>query len=339
MTLANPWFLFLIIPFGLLYFFWKEKKYIGYSSLYHVKELHGCRKIIAGFFKPVFFCAVFFLILALTYPQSAYHKEKISLKGREILLCIDTSFSTTGTAIETIKEIVSAFIKKRSNDIIGLSIFGTDAALIAMPTMETELLEKSLERVHSSQMGYQTSIGEGIFTSITALFEKEMGSRFTFTELRNSINKQYLDDYAVSFVKEMKKRDVLKNKLIILFTDGIYNIGISPDRPLRLLQRMGIKAYVVAVKASDVYGIDPDIAAQHIQELQEAIKSTGGKYYHADNFEEVAKFYDEIDRIEKDEIVVENVFKKKDLYIFPVIASLFFLLTTVFIENFWIRIP
>ncbi|MCF6148481.1 MAG: VWA domain-containing protein [Candidatus Kuenenia sp.] len=339
MTIANPWFFLLLIPFGLLYFFWKEKKYIGYSSLYHVKETYGLKKIINGSYKPIFFCSLFFLILALTHPQSAYQKEKISLRGREILLCIDTSFSTTGSAIETIKEIVGAFIKKRTNDIIGLSIFGTDAALITMPTMETALLEKSLERVHSSQMGYQTSIGEGIFTSITALFEKEMGNKFTFTELRDSINKEYLDDYAVSFVKEMKRRDILKNKLIILFTDGIYNIGISPDRPLRLLQRMGIKAYVVAVKASDVTGIDPDVAAQHIRELQEAVESTGGKYFHADNFEDVAKFYEEIDRIEKDEIVLENVFKKKDLYIYPTIASLFFLLTSVFIENFWIRIP
>jgi len=311
MTIANPWLFLLLIPLGLLYFFWKGKKYIGYSSLYHVKEPHGFRKIIEGSYKPVFFGSLFFLIVAMTYPQSAYHKEKISLRGREILLCIDTSFSTTGAAIETIKEIVGAFIKKRTNDIIGLSIFGTDAALITMPTMERELLQKSLERVHSSQMGYQTSIGEGIFTSITALFEKEMGNKFTFTELRNSINKQYLGDYAISFVKEMKKRDVLKNKLIILFTDGIYNIGMSPDRPLRLLQRLGIKAYVVAVKASDVYGIDPDVAAQHIRELQEAIESTGGKYFHADNFEEVAHFYNEIDRIEKDEIVIENILKKK----------------------------
>ena len=123
--------------------------------------------------------------------------------------------------------------------------------------METKLLEKSLERIQSSQAGYQTSIGEGLFTSIAALFEKQMGKRFTIKELRDSINKQHLTDYAISFVKEMERRDVVKNKLIILFTDGIYNIGISPDRPLRLLRRMGIKAYVVAVKASRRYRRGP----------------------------------------------------------------------------------
>src|SRR5574337_477646 len=339
MTFANPLLLLLLIPFGLLYFFWREKKFLGYSSLHFVREPAGFRRIVTHLNKPVFFGAVFFAIVAISHPQTRYYQEETALHGREIILSIDTSFSMTGTAIETIKKIVGDFIKKRSNDLVGITIFGTDAALIVIPTMETQLLEKSLERVQASQVGYQTSIGEGLFTSIAALFEKEMGKQFTIKDLRNSINKEYLADYAISFVKEMERRGVLKNKLIILFTDGIYNIGISPDRPLRLLKRMGIKAYVVAVKASDVTGVDPEVAAQHIEELKVAVESTGGKYFNAENFEEVAKFYDEIDTIEKDTLVIETVLKKKDLYLYPTIASLLFLLVSIFIENFWIRIP
>lgn len=339
MTVANPWMLLLLVPFGLLYFFWKERKFVGYSSLYHVGEPLGFKKIIARLLKPIFFGSILFLIVAIAHPQTRYYKEETSLRGREIVLSIDTSFSMTGTAIETIKKIVGDFIRKRPNDLLGITIFGTDAALIVIPTMETQLLEKSLERVQASQVGYQTSIGEGIFTSIAALFEKQMGKQFTVKDLRNSINKEYLADYAISFIKEMEKRDVLKNKLIILFTDGIYNIGISPDRPLRLLKRMGIKAYVVAVKASDVTGVDPEVAAQHIEQLKEAVESTGGKYFHAENFDEVAKFYDEIDRIEKDKIVMESVSKKKDLFMYPTFVSLFLLLVSIFIENVWIRIP
>lgn len=339
MTFANPLFLLLLIPFGLLYLFWREKKFLGYSSLYYVRVPEGAKRIISRLNKPVFFGAVFFAIVAIARPQTRYFHEETVLHGREIILSIDTSFSMTGTAIETIKKIVGDFIKKRSNELIGITIFGTDAALIVIPTMETQLLEKSLERVQASQVGYQTAIGEGLFTSIAALFEKEMGNKFTIKELRSSINKEYLADYAISFAKEMEQRGVLKNKLIILFTDGIYNIGISPTRPLRLLKRMGIKAYVVAVKASDVTGVDPEVAAQHIEELKEAVESTGGKYYHAENFDEVAKFYNEIDKIEKGKITVETVLRKKDLYLFPALAGLFLLLVSVFIENVWMRIP
>ncbi|MCK6469968.1 MAG: VWA domain-containing protein [Candidatus Brocadia sinica] len=339
MTFASPLLFLLLIPFGFLYLFWREKKFLGYSSLYYMREPAGSKRLIARLNKPVFFGAAFFAIVAIAHPQTRYYQEETALQGREIILSIDTSFSMTGTAIETIKKIVGDFIKKRSNDLIGITIFGTDAALIVVPTMETQLLEKSLERVQASQVGYQTAIGEGLFTSLTALFEKEMGKQFTIKDLRNSINKEYLADYAISFVKEMEQREVLKNKLIILFTDGIYNIGISPTRPLRLLKRMGIKAYVVAVKASDVTGVDPEVAAEHIEELKEAVESTGGKYYHAENFEEVAKFYNEIDKIERDKITIETVLKKKDLYLFPTLASLIFLLVSVFLENVWMRVP
>jgi Ca-activated chloride channel homolog len=339
MTFANPWLFLLLIPFGLLYFFWRERKFIGYSSLYYVREPKGWKRVISHLFKPIFFGAVFFLIVALAHPQTKYYEEETILQGREIALSIDTSFSMTGTAIETIKEIVRDFTKRRSHDLISITIFGTDAALIVMPTMETQLLEKSLERVQASQVGYQTSIGEGLFTAIASLFEKDMEKKFTIKELRKGINKQYLDDYAIYFAKEMEKKGVIKNKLVILFTDGIYNIGISPDRPLRLLKRMGIKAYVVAVKASDVTGVDPEVAAQHIEELKEAVESTGGKYFHAENFDEVARFYHEIDKIEKNKIVVESVTKKKDLFLYPTFVSLFLLFVSIFIENFWIRIP
>ena len=339
MTLANPLLLLLLIPFAFLYYFWREKKFLGYSSLSCVKEPVGFKGTVIRLNKPVFFGAVFFAIVAIAHPQTRYYQEETALQGREIALSVDTSFSMTGTAIETIKKIVGDFIKKRSNDLVSITIFGTDAALIVVPTMETQLLEKSLERVQASQVGYQTSIGEGLFTSLAALFEKEMGRQFTIKELRNSINKEYLADYAISFVKEMEKRHVLKNKLIVLFTDGIYNIGISPTRPLRLLKRMGIKAYVVAVKASDVTGVDPEVAAQHIEELKEAVESTGGQYYHAENFEEVARFYDEIDAREKDKIVIETVVKRKDLYIYPTIASIALLFVAIFIEHVWIRIP
>ncbi|MEK6729133.1 MAG: VWA domain-containing protein, partial [Planctomycetota bacterium] len=196
MTLANPYLLLLIIPFGILYCFWKRRLFVGYSSLCHVEEVTGFKKIIARLCKPVFFGAVFFAIIAVARPQTNYYTEETALRGREIALAIDTSFSMTGAAIETIKKIVGDFIKKRPNDLISITIFGTDAALIVVPTMETKLLEKSLERIQSSQAGYQTSIGEGLFTSIAALFEKQMGKRFTIKELRDSINKQHLTDYA-----------------------------------------------------------------------------------------------------------------------------------------------
>ncbi len=45
-------------------------------------------------------------------------------------------------------------------------------------------------------------------------------------------------------------------KVIILFTDGIYNVGIRPSRPLRFIKRLGVKVHVVSVPASAETGVE-----------------------------------------------------------------------------------
>ena len=77
----------------------------------------------------------------------------------------------------------------------------------------------------------------------------------------------------------------------------------------------GDKAYVVAVKASDVTGVDPEVVAQHIEELEAAVPNHRGKALPCDNFDEVARFYDEIDTIEKDKIVINAVSKKRNFHL------------------------
>jgi Ca-activated chloride channel homolog len=340
MNLAYPVFLLALIPFVFLIFLRKEKKYIGYSSVSHLKGTKSLKTFIRRLPKILCFIAIFFATLAFSKPQSNYHETAIIFQGREMILSIDTSFSMTGEAMRKIRDITKEFIKKRKNDLIGITIYGTDAALIVLPTWETPLLEKSLERIKPHQIGYRTAIGEGIFTSILALVEKDMGDEFEINSLRKSINKvKGLGKYALNFAKKVEKKGSMKNKVIILFTDGIYNVGITPARPLRLAKRLRIKVHVVAVKSSGETGVEHEQAAERIADLKKGVESTGGKYFAAENYEEVEQFYEEIDRLEKDKIVAEKVVKKKDLFFFPTVISIGFLLGMVLIENIWLKFP
>ena len=61
--------------------------------------------------------------------------------------------------------------------------------------------------------------------------------------------------------------------------------------------------------------------------------------FEAENYEEVEQFYSEIDRIEKEKIIMETVIKKKDMFIIPTAISICFLLGMVAIENIWLKIP
>ena len=68
-----------------------------------MREPSGIKKIVTKLPKPIFFGAVFLAVIAISHPQTKYYQEETTLRGREIVLSIDTSFSMTGTAIETIK--------------------------------------------------------------------------------------------------------------------------------------------------------------------------------------------------------------------------------------------
>lgn len=337
MSLANPWALLLIPLFSLLLFlFGRERRYVGYSSIANLNEIRGFGKALLRLPRRFWFIVICFASFAIARPQTSYQETAFAVQGREIILALDTSFSMTGKAMQTIKNVVKDFVKKRVNDLIGITIYGTDAALIVLPTNEYSLIEKSTDRIDASQIGYRTAIGEGIFTSIMALIEKEIGDKFEIRKVRDSINKRQLGEYALSLVREI---GVQKNKLIILFTDGIYNVGIDPERPLRLAQRLGIRVHVIAVNPSAETGVEPDQAAERIASLKKGAESTGGQYFEGENYEDVQRLYDEVNKIEADKIVIETVLKKKDLFFYPAVASLIFLLGMIAVENIWLKIP
>ncbi len=340
MKLVDPIFLLALIPFVFLIFFRREGKYLGYSSTSHLEGTKNIKTFIRRLPKILCFLSVFFAILAFSRPQSDYHETEVSYTGREIILSIDTSFSMTGEAMEKIRDIAKDFIKKRSHDMIGITIYGTDAVVVVLPTWETELLEKSLDRIKPHHVGVRTAIGEGLFTSILALIERDMEQVFEINKLRKSMNREKgLGKYALDFAKMVQNRGTMKNKVIILFTDGIYNVGIEPNRPLRFIKRLGVKVYVVSVPSSGETGVEHEQAAERTASLKKGVESTGGKFFAAENYDEVEQFYAEIDRIEKEKIVMETVVKKRDLFFIPTAISICFLLGMVVIENIWLKLP
>lgn len=321
---------------------------MGYSGLGRLPKITPWKAMIIKLPRALWFMAITFAIIGLSHPQSDLREIEMHTEGREMILAIDASFSMTGQAMEEIKKIITDFIRGRSNDLIGVTIFGTDAALVVLPTRDYSLLENSVKRIRASQVGVRTAIGEGIFTSIMALIEKDLGDEFGIEKLRNSINKMQLGEYAL---KVARKVGIKENRVIILFTDGIYNVGIDPVRPLRLAARLGIKVYLVAVEPSAEIGVPPELAKERIEDLKKAIPTTGGMYfiasggavtgpyYRKEDYEQIARFYKEIDSIERDKVFLEKVVQKKDLYFYPALLGLACIIGMVAVENIWIRIP
>ena len=348
MSLEDPLYLMLIPLMYLLLRLFRWRGYVGYPSLRRLPKVSPLKTVIISLPRALWFLAVAFTIIGICHPLSDLQEIEVNTQGREMILAIDTSFSMTGRAMEEIKSVVTDFIGNRPNDLIGVVIFGTDAALVVLPTQDYTLLENSITRIQASQVGFQTAIGEGLFTAITALIENDMGSDFEIKKLREGINKDRLDNYAMKVVQKVTAKE---NRIIILFTDGIYNVGINPVRPFRLAARLGIKVYAVAVEPSGETGVEPEQATERIADLQKGVASTGGIYFKTsgetitgphfrkEDYEQVARFYKEIDSIESNKVLLEKITSKKDLYFYPALLGLVCVIGMVTIENIWIKIP
>ncbi len=361
MTLQDPQFLLLIPLCYLLLKVSSGRSFLGYSSIKSLPALRPFKKVLVRLPALLWFLAVIFIVIGLCQPQSELKETELTTQGLEMILAVDTSFSMTGHALELVKSVIKDFIQRRPSDLIGVTIFGTDAALVVLPTMEYALLENSIDRIQASQAGYQTAIGEGLFTSIMALVEEDMGKEFEIRKVRNSVNKPEIGDYALRMAKKVGLK---KSRVIVLFTDGIYNVGMDPVKPLRLASRLGIRVYVVAVEPSAETGVEPEQAVKRVADLRNWATATGGRYLKVEGLEELKKqegvvdakaiwtslpteymygeverLYREIDAVERDKLFLEKTVKRKDLYHHTALLGLACLLGMVVIENIWVKIP
>jgi len=353
MSFANPLFLLVIILFvPLLLLLKRPKAWLEHSRGKYAYQMKGFKEVLRRLPGIFLATAVILIIIAFARPLGGEYEEEFSFEGREVFNIVDTSTSMRGKAIETIKEVLADFSKKRAKDkdLVGVSVYaGTGmgvndgrAAIVLLPTHDWRLIGEAIKRIEAAKMvGIYTSIGEGLFVTLMALLDKEMGDEFDIERLKASIvskDKSYALEL-VNYIKRIKKAE-LKNKVLILFTDGLYNSGIDPSDVFWLMhkERLGIKTYFVAVKPSSATGLSAEKKIEHKRKIIKGVLATGGQYFEAEEMGEVKKFYDEIDRIEKSKIVVEFKTVQKNLYFWPTLAALILIGAMVVVRSIWLKI-
>ena len=148
----DPWFLilFLIIP----YLVWKRKEQgtISYSSL---EILQNIRAIQVGFLSTIPLVlrlfAISLFIMALARPQEGQKRTEILSMGVDIMLALDTSGSMKAldfiqndkrdTRLTMVKDVVSKFIENRTNDRMGMVVFGSEAYTQCPLTLDQNILQ------------------------------------------------------------------------------------------------------------------------------------------------------------------------------------------------------
>ena len=139
-----------------------------------------------------------------------------------------------------------------------------------------------------------------------------------------------------------------KSKVIILLTDGVNNTGeIAPVTAAEIAKTFGVRVYTIGVGTQGeapypfqtAYGVQYQNIPVDIDEptLKQIAATTGGQYFRATDNASLRQIYNEIDKMEKTKISVQEYSKKQEEYKNWAILLFALLLLEIVLRNTWLR--
>lgn len=252
------------------------------------------------------------LACALARPQVPGEKRRdSSVEGIDIVVALDLSTSMEAADFRpkdrlfVAKEVLDQFIASRTDDRIGLVVFGGEAYTQAPLTLDHGVLRNVLKDVRTRVIEDGTAIGNALATSLNRLRDSEA-----------------------------------KSRVVVLITDGDNNAGqISPMEAAEIAKQLGIKVFTVLVgkggmvpfpAGTDFFGkptyqdvemtVNPEL-------LQNIAKLTGGTAYRATDRDTLAKgLADILNKLDRSKLVDVPATQKMDdvflLFLVPALALL-----------------
>jgi len=320
-----PYFLYLILLAIILPFLkggLRRRGSIRFSNTQLAGNLGSASKSTSGrwlaFLRAL---ALSLLILALARPRLGHGETELEASGIDIVLAVDISgsmraedFKILGkyyNRLEVVKKVIKEFVEKREADRIALIAFAGEPYLVSPLTLNHDWLNKNLERLEIGLISEEgTAIGSALIMSANRL-----------RDLR------------------------AKSKVVVLLTDGVNNSGsIQPVTAAEAAAALKVKVYTIAagtkgkarVPVKDYLGrtryqnIETDVDEPTLKEIA---KITNGTFFRATDTEELEAIYAQIDELEKTEIKLKNFIFYDELFIWPLLLGLFFLLFEYLLAN------
>jgi len=261
--------------------------------------------------------------MALARPQEGYKRTEILSMGVDIMLALDTSGSMQAldfiknekrdTRLAMVKDVVSKFIDNRTNDRMGMVVFGSEAYTQCPLTLDQNVLQSFLSKLDIGMAGDSTAIGSAV-------------------------------GIAVKRLKDLKS----DSKLIILLTDGRNNAGnLAPLQAAQTAKTFGIKIHTIGVGTrgrapflvNSIFGQRYVYQEVDIDEgtLKEISKITGGQYFRATDLESLKSIYKQIDQMEKSDVKVFDHSDYTELFHYFLIPAILLLFLEIILSNSLLR--
>jgi Ca-activated chloride channel family protein len=245
-----------------------------------------------------FFWILWILVsIAIARPQLLEAPVSRILPTRDLMLLVDLSGSmevedftnSHGDKVDrltAVKEVLDEFLTRREGDRVGLVVFG-NAAFVQVPfTQDLEATRQLLEETAVRMAGPRTAFGDAIGLGIT-LFE----------------------------------RSEVEHRVMIALTDG-NDTGskVPPPQAAKIANDNDIVIHVVGVG-------DPTATGEEKldeEALTAVASTTGGRYFHAADRDQLQEIYSELDRIDTREVEAETYRPRTDLFYWPLAAFILF---------------
>ncbi len=326
--LAAPWAL-LVLPLVAAVGFWLWRRRAAglrprmqYSSLGLIGAAgRTLRARLLGLPAVLILAAAVLCGLALARPQTPWSEQRRTTEGIDIMLVVDVSESMRAldfepNRLERAKAVVKEFVAGRTDDQVGLVIFGMDAFTLCPLTHDMQALAQFVDFIDFHILdGNRTAIGMGLANAVDRL-----------------------------------RKSRTESKVVILLTDGENNAGrLDPLTAAQVAKQLGVRVYTIGVGTvagwvpmpqrtmSGQMVIGRAQAALDVEELTRMAEMTGGRFFHAADGDKLEEIYRQIDRLERTKIehtASRHYDEQGHLLILP---ALVLLLAALVLENTWLR--
>jgi Ca-activated chloride channel family protein len=253
------------------------------------------------------------LVIALARPQKVTRETTVLTKAVDLMIALDLSSSMLAedatqagarkNRLAAAKEVLSAFVQKRSGDRVGLVAFAARPYSVAPLTLDHAWLKNAVARLQVGAVEDGTAVGDALVAALNRLRDKKAESR-----------------------------------AVILISDGVSNTGTPPAQAAAAAAALGIRVYTVGIgsKGTALFPVDDPLGGvsyqQMVADLDEttlrAIASiTGGRYFRADNQRGLELVFQDIDTLVKRPVEQKLYFSYLELFPVCITAALLLLLT------------
>jgi Ca-activated chloride channel family protein len=186
--------------------------------------------------------------------------------------------------LAAVKEVLDDFLTQREGDRVGLIFFGSAPFVQAPFTEDLKVCRQLLDEAQTKMAGPQTALGDAIGLAIT-----------------------------------MFDRSQMKDRVLILLTDGNDTVSNVPPRKAgEIAKDKGIVIHTVAVG-------DPRAAGESaldVDTLKNISTETGGIYSFAADRDQLARIYDQLDKLNTRPAETVSHRPRRDVFWWPLVAGL-----------------